>query len=105
MIAPAYVNHGRWVVNCQCGAGVRIAPPEPNVRCRDCHTIITPEYPPDWKSGNVVLRNRPNPQNRNWIPSLEAAVTLGTDKAETVDDLARENHAHGLDSTPHMGRR
>ena len=80
----AYVNHGRWVVDCPepyCG-GAAIA--ETVFVCNNCKRVEPVEWPEYKTLIDDVLNVRPVPQTRNWIPG------------ETVNDLKRENKAHGL---------
>jgi hypothetical protein len=90
----AYVNHGRWVVDCECGDAGVVDPGQPDrgFFCFGCYNIIHTglprrvAYPVDEVRGRVeaLLLARPDLGTRNWSP------------AETVEDLAIENIAHGL---------
>jgi hypothetical protein len=75
----AYVNHGRWVVDCVCrGAG--LTSPEFGVSaCFDCGRIYTGvTFPANHKDIERVLLQRSNKSNRNWV-------------GETVDELTQES--------------
>ena len=82
----AYVNHGRWVVDCDtpgCTGASRVQPPvEQAVVCDNCHQPSTVTYPEYWLQIDTVLARRVVPQTRNWLPG------------ETVDDLVSENARH-----------
>jgi hypothetical protein len=90
----AYVNHGRWVVDCECGDAGVVDPawPDRGFFCFGCYNIIHTglprrvTYPMDGVRYLVegLLLLRPDPATRNWSP------------AETVGDLTIENIAHGL---------
>jgi hypothetical protein len=104
----ARINHGRWIVDCPDCKGAEV--PERMLKkdifiCDECFPGATqgaPEdrgaasakaykldmaykikYPPNKSKIEDVLRKRPKP-NMNWLPG------------ETVEDLERENEAHGV---------
>ena len=96
-VAPAVtarVNHGRWVVDCECGDAGIVDPRHPGQGffCFGCYNIIhtgLPRqviYPADEvrRAVEALLLLRPDPATRNWSP------------LEAVGDLAIENIAHGL---------
>lgn len=82
----AYVNHGRWVVKCECG-GCEKAWEECLFMCQNCwnsrhkHKLRLAMFPNKRKEIEQVLMVRPLP-NRNW--------KLG----ETLAFLKAENNAH-----------
>ena len=82
IVLAAYVNHGRWVVDCECGAGN--APLSDVARCFGCGAVHSVTYPRTRKSIEKALLARPQQRNRNWYPH------------ESVDDLRRENAAHNI---------
>jgi hypothetical protein len=79
-MVDAYVNHGRWVVNCpSCPsaalAGVTFA-------CSECgFGPAGVQWPEEAALIEAALRPRPL-VNRNWVPG------------ESVTDLVRENEVH-----------
>ncbi len=89
---PAYINYGRWVVDCPyCGAAL---PASKNVRafwCPECgleplHGYgVRVRFPPDstMRIIETILCMRPLARNRNWRPN------------ESLAQLARENLDHG----------
>lgn len=81
----AYVNHGRWVIDCECGNGCLTGPEWDVACCFDCgctHTAI--RFPDTATAIEQLLIARPARANQNWrAPETEA-------------DLRRENAAHGL---------
>lgn len=79
----AYVNHDRWVADCECRAGVAVEPTLDVCVCLDCGTLYRVRMPDDWKAGEQVLAHR-DVENRNW--------TVG----QTVQDLKAENLTHGV---------
>ncbi len=82
----AYLNHGRWVVDCpdpDC-AGASIA--GDLFVCENCKRVAPVEWPEYKTLIDATTSLRPVPETRNWQPG------------ETIDDLRRENAAHGLDS-------
>ena len=90
----AYVNHGRWLVDCpgcrtglQLPRGVQASPiaatggaepviqvkakwvlPESNPQCFICDTPIKVMWPKDADLVDAELSNRPRLVNRNWRP-------------------------------------
>lgn len=83
--AKAYINHGRWVVDCpRCNGGVKVS--EQEAGCPDCGAELAVGWPDqaDRDAAEEVLAVRPT-ENRNWYPATE-----------DVDDLKAENLLHGL---------
>ena len=85
MTTPAYVNHGRWVADCEaCRSALRVSPGD-EFTCLECgHHDADVFWPDDWADIDAVLALRPSILNRNWLPG------------ETLDDLRAENLEHGL---------
>ncbi len=84
----AYVNHGRWVADCEC-AGAELVRDGDDFFCRSCGNAEAEgeprpiEWPASRAEIEAVLALRPG-LNRNWRPG------------ETVAGLLRENEEHGL---------
>ena len=82
----AYVNHGRWLVKCECGGCEKVWE-EGWVMCQSClnaaqgHKYRRTVFPTTRKKIEEILIVRPLP-NRNWSPG------------ETLADLRRENEEH-----------
>jgi hypothetical protein len=82
------MNHGRWVAHCPFCNSAEIAQP-PVFFCQDCRNQMMDnkplpfEMPRYWRAIEEVLAVRPK-INRNWLPG------------ETLKDLQRENHEHGV---------
>lgn len=70
----AYINHGRWVVDCDCGSGNMVEPTWLLAGCLACgriHTnVVMPEGHGDIER-ELTVRTRPS--NRNWVPGESAA--------------------------------
>ena len=80
----AYLNHGRWVVDCpdpDC-AGAELA--REVFVCSNCKRTTEVEWPDDKSLIDNATAVRSVPQTRNWRPG------------ETLDDLNRENEMHGV---------
>lgn len=78
----ARVNHGVWLVDCECGAGVAVDPTFSAGYCFGCGAIQTTVIFPDSDDRlNIehILLSRSMVANRNWEPT------------ETLTDLAIEN--------------
>lgn len=97
MNVAAFVNHGRWVVNCpseRCHAAIRLLDGETVAcDCTDdavcdhmgrCDQPIAPILPRHATRIEAVLLRRPQRDTRNWLPG------------ETVAHLQAENLEHGV---------
>ena len=88
--AIPYMNAGRWVVDCpdpDCpGAGLA----RHVYVCRNCNRITKVVWPTERVEVDHLVEVRPVPDTRNWRGPWNPT--------EPVDDLRRENAAHGLDS-------
>ena len=79
----AYVNHGRWVIDCDCGAGNSVHPDWKLACCLECGAIRTNiVFPAEIREIERTLASRKRQANRNWRPG------------ETVATLKAENAAH-----------
>ena len=76
----AYINHGRWVVNCDC-AGAGLTSRAWHVSCCfDCGAVYTKiTFPRNAKKIEEALLARPLLKNRNWS------------RVETLERLLSEN--------------
>ena len=91
-VARAYINHGRWIVECECHEAHQLKPGPKRWRCEMLvdgrHVGCGTEYSVIWPNRKLrrqietVLSTRPY-ENRNWWPW------------ETVDQLVAENLEHG----------
>jgi len=85
--AYAYILRGAWVVGCECGECVFYEPGKPFF-CPNClnaengHRPRPVVMPVERSQIEVVLLQRPNPNNRNWLVG------------ETVKQLNDENLIH-----------
>jgi hypothetical protein len=83
----ARVDHGRWIADCPCGAGNAVDVDAKIALCFGCGTVHLNVTLPDATSLRAIERAlvaRAHVKTRNWNPD------------ETVDDLKRENLAHGV---------
>jgi hypothetical protein len=81
----ARIEHGRWIADCACGSGVNVQPGWPEARCLGCGAVYSDVvFPLNRAAIEAVLVKRPGLANRNWWPS------------ESLEDLERENDAHGV---------
>jgi len=78
----AYVNHGRWVVDCHwCKKGVLTRPDWAFAGCAECGAYYEADkltFPSDPRI-EEILRMRPDRDSQHW------------DSKQTADDLLREN--------------
>ena len=84
MTAQAYVNHGRWVMDCPtpyCNEAHHARPLE-LVTCGGCTRAYTPVFPADAALIDAALSRRVVVETRNWLPG------------ETVQQLESENAEH-----------
>ena len=80
----AYVNHGRWVADCDtpyCGEA-HLASPGDVFLCGNCGQQSPVTWPLDKTLIDAALSRRLVPGTRNWLPG------------ETVQDLIIENTEH-----------
>lgn len=91
---PAYVSEGRWVCDCDCGNGPSASPEWGIAICFECGSIWRPIIPADHAEGEEALLQRPLPRYRHWFPDDVIARQRGRTRAETVNDLRRENREH-----------
>lgn len=77
----ARVDHGRWLVDCDCGDAALAWPDHGEAACMGCGAVCGVEFPPAdvVAKAEAVLAARPG-RNRNWRPDTE-----------TVGDLQAEN--------------
>lgn len=85
---PAKANHGRWVVECPCGAAQLTGKTDRRFYCVECGNAlfegkwVAVEWPTNAAAIEEELDRRPMLANRNWIPG------------ETVADLRDETKAN-----------
>ncbi len=80
----ARIEHGRWLADCPCGAGLAVHPEWSEAGCLECGRWGGVAVPTRWREIETVLVERPALKNRGWIPG------------ETVEDLDAENVARGV---------
>jgi hypothetical protein len=96
-----YIDHGKWVIRCECGAGNAADPDANEARCFACgavHTAVV--FPEERIAVEALLLARPNSLTRNWWPPSEWAargLTPPHGSGESLDDLATDNTAHGVE--------
>lgn len=82
----AYINHGRWLVDCPCGNGPNVSPVDasPEAVCFACGTVWTNVLVPvEHVEIERVLSERKFAVNQNWRPG------------ENVEDLVAEAEGRG----------
>ena len=86
----AYVNEGRWVVDCPCSSAQLACRTDPRFFCYECGNSwadgkwATVIWPAEQDEIERLLLQRPDPRTRNWEPQ------------ESSFDLAVENYDHGV---------
>ena len=82
----AYVNHGRWLADCPCGAKMAVDREWAHGYCAGCGSKALVDWPTVDKMEKIErqLRRRPLP-HANWLPG------------ETIAELKAENVEHGYD--------
>jgi hypothetical protein len=79
----AYVDAGRWIANCPCGAGMSVEPGWPEARCFGCGTVHDAVVFPSTEEVDAIteiLLARQNEADQNFRPQ----------EGETVDTLRNE---------------
>jgi len=79
--AVARVDHGRWLIDCECGDAAFAWAAHPEAACMGCGAVYGVQFPPaeTVAKAEAVLDGR-REANRNWFPDRE-----------TVKDLRAEN--------------
>ena len=86
----AYVDGGNWFVKCECGGCEFVDPKDLVTICCGCwhsgdgHRFRRVVLPENRAAIEAALLRRPDPVTRGWNPG------------QTVEDLERENHEHGV---------
>jgi hypothetical protein len=83
----ARIDHGRWIVECPCGAGNAVDVAAKIALCFGCGTAHLNVRLPEQRTARAIERAllaRPHVKTRNWQPD------------ESVDDLMNENLRHGV---------
>ena len=90
---PAYVNHGRWVVDCpDCRNAQLACKTDPRFLCDNCGNVAvgklwrTVVWPPNVNGIESMLQNRPL-ENQNWEPG-ETGPQVGIDNLENMGTIA-----------------
>jgi len=87
VVLVARIDHGRWIVDCLCGAGVYTHPEWRLACCVDCgaiyHDIVMPSAPAIAALTRLLLA-RARRENQHWSPG------------ESLDRLKAENLAHNV---------
>lgn len=92
----AYVNHGRWIADCErphCSNAVQLQPGQSAFECgpNGCGFVAGVDWPPNAAAIWDVLNLRPVPQTRNWFPaSHELALRANAPHGQTVTELIDE---------------
>ena len=89
----AYINWGRWVVDCACYSAELLEDYPDEVVCHACGTAISMEYPENTSEIEAVLSVRPPVR----IGSQWAKMHENWEPGETIEDLLRENTENGMD--------
>lgn len=68
----AFVNHGRWIAQCECGGAEVVDPKDPFFLCLNCHNdefggrMRLVRFPADQRLVEAALLERKDPRTRNW---------------------------------------
>ena len=98
-VALAYINHGRWIVDCPvCPSAEELPRKTENqdslVQCQGCHQIIRISWPKNSQQLMRVLKERPI-ANRHWYPTgYPFAMKHGIPHGQTVAELHEETLQH-----------
>lgn len=81
----ARIDHGRWITDCVCRAGMYTHPLWKMACCGECGAVYRDVvFPQDWPFIERELLKRQARETQNWFPT------------ETLDMLQRESAAHGV---------
>lgn len=82
----ARIDHGRWLIDCDCGAGNACDPEMKKAFCAACGAVHpNVVFPDDRENVEFILLARRRSENRNFDPTKERFL-----------DLAKENAEHGV---------
>lgn len=83
----AFVDWGRWIILCTCGAGVAVHPEWTSQYCFGCGAVFSAVvFPSDRDEIEATLVQR-HKNNRFFLPH----------RGETLETLKQENRDHGLE--------
>lgn len=92
----ARVNHGRWVIDCDCGNCPSAHPEWELAICPNCGSEYRPKFPKDREAVERVLLARARPDQRHFFPDRGVAKARGLKRRETLRDLIQENAERGV---------
>lgn len=94
----AYVNHGRWLVDCvrrDCANAEQLTGGQSVAVCQNCRLLLDVTWPADPDGVWDALACRPVPQTRNWYPTgHHLALRWGLPHGQTPADLRVETADH-----------
>jgi hypothetical protein len=83
----AYINHGRWVVNCECNGAGLTSRDFGITCCFDCGRVYTEIiFPDNAQIIELLLLDRRDQNRRNW--------NIG----ESIELLKKDNSDHGVNN-------
>lgn len=94
--ARAYINKGRWVADCPqpyCNSALALDLGQTQFACRDplCRVLSEVEWPANADELFSALRERPNPDDRDWAPAgHRQAFATGFPEGQTAAELRDE---------------
>lgn len=97
----ACVNHGRWIVFCDCGGAAEAGYPgwdggtESVAICCTCGSVYRPVFPLSREAVETVLLARPEAKQRNFTPCPDAAIRQSLPRAERLATLLSQNKEQG----------
>jgi hypothetical protein len=83
----AYVNHGRWVIDCPCGSAQLASREDPRFWCVECRNSwalgkwVGVEWPNQAEDIEGLLLMRPSPKTQIWNPD-ESVLSLAMENAD-----------------------
>lgn len=96
----AFINEGRWLVQCPCGNGAGASHEWGVAICVECGAVHGAVFPRDRHLVEQVLLARPDQATRNYYPDAAMAAHVGLAAPERLAHLILENREHGLPKRP-----
>lgn len=96
---PAYVSHGRWVVQCPCGNCPSASREWGIAVCVECGVVHPCDFSERADTVEAILLARPGVLHRDFFPTEAIARKHGEPEAHSVLGLARKNRQEGDPAT------
>ena len=94
-IIHAYVNHGRWIVECPSCSSAQVASrTDPRFFCSEClngyagQEFVAVVWPEDAEAIEAELEKRPQKTNQNWMTHETVSILRAENEHNLREDVA-----------------